>query len=407
VLDSPTKYSPFQFKFFLIPVLIFIFIWILFTLPLKLELNDPVSNALTDFDTYDVVFSKMRPPVVPDTSIVIVNVGYLNRSQIARQIERIEKENPKVIGIDLLFSESENSNDDSILTSVIASYDNCVLVNQMAAFNESSESYDSLALPSLSFSGNIKYGFANLPTSGDESRRTVRNFISFALARGDTVLSFASRIAGLYNPIAMNEIVERGEKLEPINFRRNISELGYYFINYDQVLDTSVNISVCKDKIVLLGFTGIDLQTKTFEDIFFTPLNQNYAGKSFPDMYGVVIHANIISMILNNDYIDEMPFALTLLIAFFICYSTTYSLERIKKSFATLYEGVSKVLILAIMVFYFFIAVYVFYLYNFKLNLTFTLFSIFLIPTALEIYDEHLITIITKINPFKKKGAQP
>lgn len=407
MLDSHIKYYPFQFKFFLLPLLIFFFIWIVFTLPLKLELNDPVSNALTDFDTYDIVFAKMRPPVIPDTSIVIINVGYLTRSLIAKQLKRIEEEKPKVIGIDLLFTERENSTGDSLLTSVIESYKNCVLVNQMTAFNESRESYDSLALLPFSFNGKIKYGFANLPTSGDESRRTVRNFIPFALARGDTILSFASQIARLYNPDVTNEIIERGKTLEPINFRRNISNLGYYFINHDQVLDTSVNISVCKDKIVLLGFTGIDLQTQTLEDIFFTPLNQNYAGKSFPDMYGVVIHANIISMILNNDYIDEMPFSVTLIIAFIICYLTAYCLEKIKGSYRKLYAGLSKGLILLVLILYFFVAVYVFYLYNFKMNLTFTLFAILLIPTSLEIYDEHLADILVKINPFKKKGELP
>ena len=400
------KYNLFQFKFFVIPILIFLFIWLLFALPYNLQLNDPVSNALTDFDTYDIVFSKMRPSVVPDTSIVIVNAGFLSRRQIAKQIERIEKENPKVIGIDLLFSETENNEDDSLLTSVIARYDNCILVNQMSAFNESTERFDSLALPDLHLKNKIKYGFANLPTSGDESRRTVRSFIPFALARGDTLQSFATRIAELSNPGTIKGIRDRDQKLEPINFRRNISELGYYFINYDQVLDTSINLSVCKDKIVLLGFTGIDLQTKTFEDIFFTPLNQNYAGKSFPDMYGVVIHANIISMILSNDYINEMPFAVTLLIAFLLCYLTAYSLESIKQSFRNLYAGISKVVILSVMILYFFIAVYIFYLYNFKMNLTFTLFSIFLIPTSLEIYDEHLIAIIQKINPFNKKREQ-
>lgn len=348
----------------------------------------------------------MRPSVVPDTSIVIVNVGYLNRIQIAKQLERIQKEAPKVIGIDLLFSESGNLEDDSLLTSVIAKYNNCVLVNQMADFNESTESFDSLAIPAIHFKDRIKYGFANLPSSGDESRRTVRDFIPFALAGGDTVQSFATQIAGLFNPSTNKEIIERGNNREQINYRRNISELGYYFINYDQALDTSIDLSVCKDKIVLLGFTGIDLQTKTFEDIFFTPLNQNYAGKSFPDMYGVVIHANIISMILADDYINEMPLPLTLLIAFIICYLTAYSLERLKNSFRNLYAGLSKLVILMLVIFYFFIAVYVFYFYNFKLNLTFTLFSIFLIPASIEIYDEHLITIFQKINPFNKKRAQ-
>lgn len=347
----------------------------------------------------------MRPQVMPDTSIVIVNVGYLNRKQIASQLERIEKESPRVIGIDLLFSKSENNEDDSLLTSVISRYKNCVVVNQVSLFNEDTETFDSITLPGIQFKERIKYGFANLPSSGDESRRTVRDFIPLAVAGMDTAYSFAASIVGLYNQAALANVTERGKAREPINFRRNISGLGYYFINHDQALDTAMSLSVCKNKIVLLGFTGIDLQTKTFEDIFFTPLNENYAGKSFPDMYGVVIHANIISMILADDYINEMPFAANLLIAFFICFTMVFVLEKTKKRFTRVYAGISKLIILFTVIFYFFIAVYVFSLYNFQLNLTLTLISIFLVPTAIEIYENYLNPLFQRINPFNKKAV--
>ena len=404
--DPIIKYGFLQFKFFLITAIIFLFLWLLSILPYNLALNDPISNALIDFDAYDIVFSKMRPQVTPDTSIVIVNAGYLNRNLIAKALERIEKENPKVIGVDLLFSESDNNGDDSLLTSVISGYNNCVVVNQMSAFNEYTEAFDSIALPGIQFKEKIKYGFANLPSSGDESRRTVRDFIPLAIVGKDTAYSFAARIIGLYNYTALAKVTERGKAREPINFRRNISDPGYYFINYDQALDTAIDLSVCKDKIVLLGFTGIDLQTKTFEDIFFTPLNENYAGKSFPDMYGVVIHANIISMINANDYINELPFVLTLLIAFFICYTSIYLLHVIKLYYPNLYQALSKIYILLLVIFYFFIAVYVFYLYNIKLNLTLTLISIFVLPSSIEIYENYLNPLIQKINPFNKKGVQ-
>ena len=348
----------------------------------------------------------MRPQVMPDTSIVIVNVGYLNRRQIARQLERIEKENPRVIGLDLLFTGKENQEDDSLLISILSSNNNCVVINQMSAFNVATETFDSISLPAIQLDERIKYGFANLPSSGDESRRTVRDFIPIAIVGNDTAYSFAAKIAGLYDQALVKRIQERGKSREPINYRRNISELGYYFINYDQVMDTTVDISVCKDKIVLLGFTGIDLQTKTFEDIFFTPLNKNYAGKSFPDMYGVVIHANIISMVLANDYINEMSFVANLLIAFIICFTMVFVLEKAKNRFTKTYAGISKLIVLFAVIFYFFIAVYVFSLYNFKLNLTLTLISIFLVPTAIEIYENYLNPLFQKINPFIKKVVQ-
>jgi len=36
-------------------------------------------------------------------------------------------------------------------------------------------------------------------------------------------------------------------------------------------------------------------------------MNEKVAGKSTPDMNGIIVHANIISMILENNYVREMP----------------------------------------------------------------------------------------------------
>ena len=57
-------------------------------------------------------------------------------------------------------------------------------------------------------------------------------------------------------------------------------------------------------KIVLFGYLGDRLGAPQWEDKFFTPLNESIAGRANPDMYGPVIHANIASMVLNDDYID-------------------------------------------------------------------------------------------------------
>ncbi|HYG15113.1 MAG TPA: CHASE2 domain-containing protein, partial [Bacteroidia bacterium] len=77
-------------------------------------------------------------------------------------------------------------------------------------------------------------------------------------------------------------------------------------------------------KIVLMGFLGPDLKTKVLEDNYFTPMNYKYSGKSFPDMYGVIIHANIISSILEAKYINKVPQWLSILIAYIICWVHVY-----------------------------------------------------------------------------------
>ena len=46
---------------------------------------DPISQALKEFELTDIVFSKLRPEPVPDSRIVIVNIGP-SRRHIAQQI---------------------------------------------------------------------------------------------------------------------------------------------------------------------------------------------------------------------------------------------------------------------------------------------------------------------------------
>jgi hypothetical protein len=66
---------------------------------------DPISQALEDTELTDYAFSKLRvedPPI--DTSIIIVNIGYLSREMIGRQIEVLSALEPKVIALDIIFA---------------------------------------------------------------------------------------------------------------------------------------------------------------------------------------------------------------------------------------------------------------------------------------------------------------
>jgi CHASE2 domain-containing sensor protein len=57
----------------------------------------------------------------------------------------------------------------------------------------------------------------------------------------------------------------------------------------------------------------------SWEDKFYTPLNKKLAGKSNPDMFGVVVHANIISMILREDYVEQMATWQEVAMAIILC----------------------------------------------------------------------------------------
>ena len=63
---------------------------------------------------------------------------------------------------------------------------------------------------------------------------------------------------------------------------------------------------------------GNDLADDATEDKYLTPLNLNPGSGLVPDMFGVVIHANIISMILNEDFIEPNSLTGTLIISLIV-----------------------------------------------------------------------------------------
>jgi CHASE2 domain-containing sensor protein len=95
----------------------------------------------------------------------------------------------------------------------------------------------------------------------------------------------------------------------------------------------SSNKDMLKDKIVILGYLGTPTgNVYDVEDKEFTPMNVETAGKSIPDMYGAVIHANIVRMLINNDFLYRVSNIwigiITILAMFF---STIYYLILFKK----------------------------------------------------------------------------
>lgn len=68
------------------------------------------------------------------------------------------------------------------------------------------------------------------------------------------------------------------------------------------------------------------------EDKHFTPLNPVVGGKSIPDMFGVVIHANIISMLIKGDFMYRISnFWLTAIALFLNFFLIAYFMHVDKK----------------------------------------------------------------------------
>ena len=108
------------------------------------------------------------------------------------------------------------------------------------------------------------------------------------------------------------------QKNIPINYRGNFD--AFLTLSYDECFEMAA-LPFMKDKIVLLGYMGTPHGSiYDIEDKFFTPLNENTAGKTAPDMFGVLVHANIIQMLITQDFISKTPQWLLYLMAALLSY---------------------------------------------------------------------------------------
>jgi CHASE2 domain-containing sensor protein len=385
----------FHRRYSILTALMFLVLGIFSLIPINCSFLDPLAKAIGDFDVYDIVYSKLRDEQKVDTNIVLVNVSNLSRSDISRQVNIINSLNPKVIAIDAIFQEEKEHYSDSLLTDAFARCKNLVLVNKLDKYNEMTDTYDTLINSTAIYNKYASTGFANFPNDDKVSFRTIREFRPFSKAIGKQIPAFASKIVELYNPKVLQVLNKRANEIEKINYIGNYNK--FYYLDQNQVLSGESDLSFLKDKIVLMGFMGLSLDNKTFEDIYFTPLNERYAGKTFPDMYGVVIHANIISMILQENYIYIMPGWLSLVLAVIICYLSSFIIFKLRQNYKDWFFTFSKLYILLISLLNLFIGVILLHNCNYRINLTLTLAVIVLSGTIVDIYKTYLSKIFPSL----------
>jgi CHASE2 domain-containing sensor protein len=371
---------------FLITALVFVFIGALFFIPMNVDFLNPLGQALNDFETTDLVFSQLRDEnsVEADTNIVIVNIGELDRAEIAQQLEIINQHEPAVVGLDAFFRKEKSPEVDDPLEQAFLKTKNLVLASKLTNFNEEKERFDSLEFSHPKFAQFGTPGFVNVITDDEESFRTSRE-ISFIETSGDsTHLSFSAQILKMYNANAFKKLMERDNETETINFRGNFKK--FYSLDVADVFNPQNDLSFLKGKIMLMGFLGESFEKPSLEDVFFTPLNERYAGRSYPDMHGVVIHANAISMALHDDYIDAMPLWLSICAAVGICFLNVAGLSYIFKNHSKWFGGETMIFLLFETVALVFLVVMVFSYFRYKLDLTLAMFCVALSSTVLDIY---------------------
>jgi CHASE2 domain-containing sensor protein len=387
---------------------------------------DTIGTALGDVELTDYVFSGLRDDPLVDERIVVVNIGNLPRRGIAEELRIIKKYNPKVIGIDGFFDCRTGLRDtvncpalkdtlgNLMLSDVIREAGNVVLVTKLFQIDTTLADRglynvaDSLRRSDPIFRSHaLAEGFATLETDAayQDDVKTCRAFNPTWVYKNQNIHAFSVQLAKAYDSAKTKEFLERGNFKEVINYRGNIYDIFgttnypqmFYTLDVEDVLSENFVGEMIKDKIVIFGYLGGYLGDPSWSDKFYTPLNKKLAGKANPDMFGVVVHANIVAMILNQDFVNEMAYWQEGLMAFIFCFLNVALFSLINSRLPAWYDGITKSLQLIQLVAYSFLMVMIFHKFSFKLNITLTLAAVALVGDVFEIYNNVFKAIFLKI----------
>ncbi|MDZ4715293.1 MAG: CHASE2 domain-containing protein [Cytophagales bacterium] len=397
---------------------------------------DTVGQALKDFELTDYAFSNLRPDPSVDERIVLVNIGKLSRREMAQQIAMISSYNPKVIALDAILS-CEGGLRDSVncpalldpignllLSNAIQEAGNVVLASKLLQTDSlakfDTNEADSLEVIDAIFSDYADKGFVNLPTDAtyQEDVKLCRSIFPRKYIKGEEQLYFAVQIAMLYDSSKAVRFLARDNEEELLNFRGNIEVLQlrvkslknkdtgtskfptmFYVVDAEQMLRNEVLPEMFKDHIIILGYLGDYLGDSAWEDKFFTPLNKTVAGRANPDMFGPVVHANAVAMILNEDYVDEIPEWATTLIAFLLCLLTVALFIWIDQKIPMWFDALSVIIQLIELLIISSIMIYAFAAWSLKLELSVAIGVSALVGPCYDIFkslQSELIKRLTK-----------
>jgi CHASE2 domain-containing sensor protein len=365
----------------------FLYLFITFIIsyfPIKFEFIKPIKQDFEGFDIYDLVYSGKGnfESGYKDTNIVIIQVAD-SREEISKQIKNIESLQPSVVGVDVNFSGTPGNFIDSELANLLSSNPNIIPCYGL----EESES-EKFSISDQFLAKEIyldKGGYVNF--SEDSKFSVIRSFAPF-VKKDSLYYSFAARILQKFSPDKYNTLKKRGNEFEYINYAKNLKHyITYTSSQFNQFLADKKQLEHIKGKIVLLGGFSSTEVNPTLEDLYFSPMNEYPNGKSTPDIYGVVIHANILSMLVGSEpYIKTKSLLFSYLLAFiFVFLSLLFVFSRYFKSehpshLVFLAFGIIEVIFLV----YFFLKIFDWF--HIRVHLGPIILSIILAIEAFEIY---------------------
>ncbi len=358
---------------FLLTILIFIFTSseIIHLKPLTsldnkiIDLNFNRRGVIRDVDSLDVIIVGISNETINELPPPY-NSWPISRSLFARAIENLNKAGARVIGIDLLFSEFDkySPKNDSLFINTIKKYKNVILAGKLEQIDWRFQTEE---IPKQNFS-NVYFGIDSsigivnvLPDDDGVLRRYYPFYYEPKLRR--KVPSFSLAIINRYynfdeffTPTKVNGIFDYGIFKIP-EFTSNSFLINYYGpsgtfkqINFIDIIDdaefktlteieTGEDINtfddsltgllysdVFRNKVVLIG--SIEPEDKDLFPVSIAPKQ----GRSISGnlMYGVEVHANVVQMILDKNFLRRGSLWVRFLIIYTLIFLSLNIFERIR-----------------------------------------------------------------------------
>lgn len=367
---------------------------------------DPIGEMFSDFELTDIVFSQLADDPIADETMVIVNIGELPRAGIAEQIEIINQYNPKAIGVDVMFDDPKPWEEDSTLTRVLSETPNVILGEKLVDYNEEEGHFDRTLKPEPHLIERAELGFVNLITDARQQNdlKMCREFTPQQMVDGEMRYAFPVRLAFAIDSAKTQKFLDRGNEVETVNYKGNIISFSaakygmkYFALDVNDVFERNFTPDLIEGKVVILCVLGRYLgDVMTREDFYFTPMNENYVGKAEHDMFGGVIHANIISQIIDEDYVDAMSERAAIWLAIIICMINVFVFKIIYGAMPKWYDGITKLIQLAEVLFLGGLMIYLFAEYTYKADFALTMIVIALSGDSLEVYHGVIKNLFSK-----------
>ncbi|MCQ2245038.1 MAG: CHASE2 domain-containing protein [Bacteroidaceae bacterium] len=349
---------------------------------------DPLKRTIEEFSFTDIYY-EIQGEDNPDSSMVITIVDMTNvikRADIAQTLADIEKQHPKVIGVDCLFeSIGEDLEGNEAIIDAASTYKNIVFAEAMTDWENDSVGWSNAKRSFFAELTDITEGTINFKrTLYDSMKRKAPVSETY---QGKQVPSFVTQLANLY----ADSTIVTADSSSDINI--NFSKTHFHVL---QPKEIASHPELIEDRIVLFGAMN------SVNDLHWTPLGK---------ISGTELQAYALQSIILSKEIHDLQFVpfciISLLIIFFVQVLQSLYIKRTRSSSNLFVKHVvGSTYILNILTFLFtsvFIGIsfFVFAIFNISINLGWALSAIAFLETSRSLYASIKEYINSKRDKYK------